>query len=406
MSRSMYLFFALLILSACASAPNSSPKIEVSSNQRAVTKEIIVPKPPLLDSAFANIDETKAEAIISINDVFALTQSQEKDFFEKYNSPKYSNLTPNRRIGEYLENHLENFNFHSDTLIATNSLAKDLGNCLSLAILTKSLSKLADVEIAYQLVETPPVYQKENGLLLSSQHVRTVLYNSTDAPIGSLTHLFRGKIYIDYFPSAGTRFLRKVDENEFFSMFYRNKAVEAMIANKLNIAFANLKKALAFKQDDGQAINIMAVLHQKVNQFEYAEKLYLYGLKYSKDKFELLNNYHSLLERLNRHDEAKKIAHNLESYVDPNPFKWVALGDKAYHAKDYYAAISYYRKATKMAEYLHEPHAGIARSHYMLGNIQMAQVSMNKALKNSHREQTISLYQRKYELFSKQLEEQ
>lgn len=399
MGRWLSLFIVLLTLSACV----TESKVDSSSIQNLAPTAIAQPSPPLLEDAFSN--QNGIEDVININGIFALTQEQENHFFEKYHSKEYTALTPNKRVAEYLKSHLVNFSFHSDTLIATNSLAKDLGNCLSLAILTKSLTNLADVEIGYQLVETPPVYQKENGLLLSSQHVRTVLYSPTDSPEGSIGYFFRGKTFIDYFPSAGTRFLRKVEENEFYSMFYRNKSVEAMIANNLNLAYSYLKKSLALKQDDAQAINIMAVLHEKINRFDYAEKLYLYGLKYGNEKFELLNNYHSLLIKLNRHDEANEIAYNLESYVDPNPFKWVSLADKAYHAKNYRAAISYYKKAAKMADYLHQPYAGIARSYYMIGNIQLAQVAMKKALANSHKKQTISLYQTKYELFTKQLSE-
>lgn len=399
MGRWTSLLFALLSISACMTVSNSDD----SSIEKAAPTIITQPKPPLLDDAFSN--ENTIHNVISIKEVFTLTEEQETHFLNKYSSNEYATLTPNNRIAEYLENHLDNFNFHSDTLIATDSLAKDLGNCLSLAILTKSLTNLTNVDISYQLVETPPVYQKENGLLLSSQHVRTVLYSPTDTPTDGFGHYFRSKTYIDYFPSAGTRFLRKVEENEFYSMFYRNKAVEAMIVDKLNLAFVYLKKSLLLKQDDVQAINIMAVLHEKINRYDYAEKLYIYGLKYGNEKFELLNNYHSLLEKLDRHDEANVIASRLKRYDDPNPFKWVALADQAYHAKNYYAAISYYKKAAKLADYLHQPYAGIAKSYYQVGNIQMAQKAIVKALENSHKEQTSSIYQKKYKLFSKQLSE-
>ena len=49
--------------------------------------------------------------------------------------------------------------------------------------------------------------------------------------------------------------------------------------------------------------------------------------------------------------------------------------------KNYSAAIRHYKKAAKMADYLHEPLAGIARSQYLLGNFRPARNAIKKALK-------------------------
>ncbi len=73
--------------------------------------------------------------------------------------------------------------------------------------------------------------------------------------------------------------------------------------------------------------------------------------------------------------------------------------DHAYQDKDFELAIVYYRKAAKMANYLHEPYAGIARAKHRLGKNKAAQNSMLKALANSHKEETTKRYQSKYEFF-------
>jgi hypothetical protein len=113
-------------------------------------------------------------AIIEPFQLFRLTNEQIADFQMFANSPKNIELDKNRIVADYLKSHLKNFNYYSDTLIAKDSLIKQQGNCLSLAILTKAYAELNNIEIDYQLVETTPVYQKEGNLVLSSQHIRIV----------------------------------------------------------------------------------------------------------------------------------------------------------------------------------------------------------------------------------------
>ncbi len=370
----------------------------VASCTSVPTSLIDLPELPIVDSSLVG----EPIKVHSLSQIFSLTAEQQNEFRDKYKSQKYRSLAPRKRIFEYLQKHLNNFNFHSDTLTASEVLSQNLGNCLSLAILTKSLVDMTNISIKYELVETPSVFQKEGGMLLSSQHVRTVLWDTDVDEIGN-TAFFRNKVIIDYFPSRGTRTLRNVRENEFYSMFYSNKAAEALMKSDPQLAFWYLKEALNLKQDSAQSINMMGVVHEKLGYIDYAEKLYLYGLKYGNEKMELLTNYHDLLIEQKRYGEATTISEQLERFDDLNPFKWVNLADAAYNVKNYSSAIRYYKKAAKMADYLHEPYAGIARSQYLLGNIKQARRAIKKALKNSHKKETTSLYQNKYELFLKEL---
>jgi len=383
--------FVLLIfcfLVACSTVPETG----ALSTAKAVRE----PLPPLLDDAFFG----EPLEVYTVTQVFALTAQQQQDFRKKIKSPAYKPLPPSRQIYRYIQHRLEDFNYHSDTLTGTDVLNRESGNCLSLAIMTKALVNLTDVEITYELVETPAIYQSEGGMLLSSQHIRTVLTDPKAARSYQMLTLFQNKLTIDYFPVNGTRTLRVVDENEFYSMFYRNKAAEAMIADNNNLAFWNLKAALKLKPDDAQAINMMGLLHARLGYPVYAEALYLYGLEYGLEKLEILNNYHALLKRLNRTEDANKIALRLEQYDDPNPFKWIRLADIAYAGREYKTAISYYRKAAAMVDYLPQPYAGIARSEYMLGNTRSARNAMRIALEKSHEDDSTALYRAKYDLFS------
>ena len=380
--RSLTLFI-VLVLNACT----SNTKIVPSQ----VTK---IPDPPVRIDAFENTND-KVESLI---DVFSLTDDQKNHFFNYYNSEHNQSRTELDRLYKYLENHLENFNYHSDTLIAKEVLGDNTGNCLSLAILTKSLADLVNINVKFELVETPTIFQKEEKLLLVYNHIRTVLYSGKT--INELKGFFNQSLMrVDYFATKGTRALRKVDEAEFFAMYYNNKAAEAMVDNNHNLAYGYLIESLNLYPANATAVSMLGVLHVRLGLDIDAEKIFQYGLAYNNEEEILLKNYHTLLVRSNRLTDADAIAIKLEKYDDNNPFSWIGLADKSFQEKNYSQAIVYYRKAAEMADYLHEPFAGIARSKYHLGKNKSASDTMLKAIANSHKEETIRRYQSKHEYF-------
>jgi Tfp pilus assembly protein PilF len=385
-------FFVVLVffLSACVSQPQGLSPSKFTHN------DPIPPLPQLDQSAFG-----EAKQPIEIKEIFALSRSQRGHFYRVINSPQFAKMSKNQKVYRYLERHLKRFNFYSDTLTARQSLDSNYGNCLSLAILTKALADLAGVRVSYELVTTTPVFQREEDIILSSQHVRTLLYEQSHSDRSGFYVWGRTGIIVDYFPSRGSRRLRSVDENEFIAMFYRNKAAEFMIKKDLANAYAYIQKAIQLVPLDPQALNILAVLHSHIGREDKAEEIYQYALQYSKETLEILSNYHAYLRRQGRDDEAKQLEPKIAKYENPNPYVWVDLGNRAYANQDYYQAIRFYRKATKMADYIHEPYLGMSRSYFQLGEYGIAKRMLKRAIERAHKQTTRSIYQQKYEMLKK-----
>ncbi|WP_196138186.1 tetratricopeptide repeat protein [Aliikangiella sp. G2MR2-5] len=388
--RCIVLILALLI-SACANFSHQVKPFNLND----------IPSPPISSQLFID----SSNVVVEIDDVFRLTKAQQEDFFKYYNRPKNRNLYPNKRIYQYLTEKMKGFNFYSDTLTANEAISQKLGNCLSLAIVTHSLATLVGVEVQYELVETPPIYQREGEFVLSSQHVQTLLFEPEPGDFYGQAPLWRGFIRVDYYPAQGTETLRKVSTKEFYAMFYRNKAAEAMTKADYEVAFQYLRKALELIKNDNQAINMMAIIHERKGHSEKAEELYLYALEYGRkdEQFELLFNYHLFLESQGRHSEALEIQRKIAYQQNKNPYKWVNLGDSAFAHKDYSSALGFYRKALKLADYLHEPYAGIAKAQYQLGNVKGALRNFKKAIDKSHDDSIKKLYFLKYNLLKKRV---
>ncbi len=376
-------YLPLLILVVLLSACGSPARLNLKSNY---TQQDIYN-----DSLFG-----KPVQVPELADMFALTEAQKQHFLNEFHSKEYRDLSDSQRVFEYLQNQLQHFNFYSKTLNATDAMALNSGNCMSLAILTKALSQLTHVGISYELARTPLIYQRENNLELSSQHIRAEVYNKTTKSTKQFIKP-NNKVKIDYFSTAGSRTLRKVKKREFYSLLYSNLAAEALLRDDYTLTYWLTKEALRYKEDNLIAINILGVLYNRMEQKQYAEKTYIHGLGLDGNQMELLNNYHHFLLAAKRDDEAQIIATALANYDDPDPFKWLDLADKQLKAGHYRKAIGFYEKAAEKADYLHQPYAGMAKANFALGRSDLAIKAMKLALENSHSKQSTSIYQTKYD---------
>ena len=210
------------------------------------------------------------------------------------------------------------FGYQGETFTAQEALQNGSGNCLSLAILTTALAKLAGVETDYQLVDSAPVFESHGNIVYKGQHVRTKLYSPADVTTGSFLLRSSG-LLIDYFPTEGTRFVSNISETQYIAMFYNNLASEAIAREDYNSAFWLLQKTLDLTPDDAGAINSMAVVYRRVGDLDKAEEIYQYGIRYLDDKISLLRNYRVLLEQQGRFDEVAQINRQLTVLDDPSP---------------------------------------------------------------------------------------
>ncbi len=377
-----FCFTGLLVVSCSNIQPNSKGKVEEE-------KVNLMPSPPLLKT---NHFGTRQE-IIPVEQIFQLSDEQREKFLEFFNHSRNQDELAHRRIYQYLESKLGGFTYNAQTTTATEALARNYGNCLSLAILTTTLASIVDVDIDFQLVETRPVYQKSNDVIVSSQHIRTVLYSPAQKGL-----IFRGRIYIDYFNDYGSNLLRAVEEDEFQSMYYTNLAAESLMKNQLNQTYWFLIEALKLKANHSHAINMMGLLYAREGFSEAAEKMFKYGIEHSESNLDILNNYHSLLVNLNRVDGAKKIKEKIGRRDDKNPYKWISIANSSYNLREYSKAIVYYRKALKLAPYLHEPYAGIARAEFKKGRTSKARNALRSAIENVSSDSTQRIYQAKLDM--------
>jgi Tfp pilus assembly protein PilF len=183
-------------------------------------------------------------------------------------------------------------------------------------------------------------------------------------------------------------------------MYYRNIAVEAMVEGNFSRAYWFVKESMLHAPDDAQAVNMLAILYRRSGDEWAAEQIYRYGLEFTDEKLSLLKNYRVLLKEQGRTAEAEEMAQRIASYKQADPFEWWALAEDAYREEKYSDALSYYRKSTEIAPYLHEGYFGMAKTYYQLGRVKSARSAMRLAIENASRAQFRTLYEAKLRALS------
>ena len=334
--------------------------------------------------------------------LFALSDSQRRDFLEFYNHFLRRNSSGYERVFDYLERETRAFNYESKTYTAAETLANLKGNCMSLAVLTTALASAVDeVEIRYQLVDSSPVFYKESDVVVKGVHVRSKLYERLG--VSNNIYLTRSSLVVDYLPDDKTRFIGNISRDKFLALYYANRAVEFMASEKLSQAYWYARKALEYQPNDAANINIMAVIFRRSGNAAKAEEVYLYGLAVAENKLTLLKNYRLLLQAQGREVEVQDITQQMAEYDDPSPFGWLDAANFAYNNGEYQEAEVFYQKSIDAAPYLDYGYFGLAKVKYQKGELQGAKRLLIKAMENTFKEEGRELYQAKLSRLEKEI---
>lgn len=382
-SRTGILLLGCLLLGACS----------VNSSQPPAT---IKPDLSFDRSYFA------LQSVPSVADVFTLDDAQQRAFLEYYYSPGNSDVKGHKRLSNYLEKYIAGFDYRGNTYVAQASLHEQAGNCLSLAILTTALANLVAIEVEYQTVNSAPIYKRYQNVMTMSSHVRTILYEPNFIKEQGYIYFTTPSVFVDYFPQKSDLLGKTVSQADFISMFYQNLAAEALVQQNYSQAYSLLTQALNLSQTNSVTLNSLAVLFKQANNPAEAEHIYQFAMENALQSVNTIANYIVLLEEERRVEEAKLWRAKIELVDDNNPYRWIVLGDREYASANFDQANKYYRRAAKVAPYLHESYFGLAKSYYQLGEGERAQNAMEKALKLSYVPEEKSLYQAKLMVLAQQ----
>jgi tetratricopeptide (TPR) repeat protein len=355
----------VLTVSGCATHQQQPALIEV-------TEAPVVPEWKIQEYAILPIE--------SVSDLFTLTDKQRNDFLVYFSDPQQQQYKPNQRLANYLESILRSFDYKGNTYTATEALMFNSGNCLSLAIVTSALADLTELNTKYQTISSAPVYRRKDNILAVSSHVRTHLYSTKLTKSDESFSFTSSRSVIDYFPEQGNVKGSFVDEQDFLSMFYQNKAASLLFTKDYQQAYSYLAGAMAIDEFNPETLNLLAVLHSQLGNNAATEALYKFAIEETQGSVNLYSNYLNLLKHAGRIEEWRELQSRLPEIEDDNPYEWIDIANSALQENSFNQAIEYFKRAVESAPYLHEGYVGLAKAYYSTGKKDKAIDAMKKSI--------------------------
>ncbi|MDR7120658.1 tetratricopeptide repeat protein [Rheinheimera soli] len=359
----------------------------------------IAPGALLNDHLFNPVDAT----IETPEQIFALPEQTKAEIQGLTGSAQSIRVKTDLLLNYLFEKKGSSLLYQNDaTLTAAETLAARQANCLSLTILSYSLAQEMGLNTEFRDIKIPEYWTQNNGQSLLNGHVNlNILGGRSIGKHGSINYnMFNYVIDFDvqsnksHFPSVPLK------QPQIIGMFYNNKAAEAMIYGKDDLAYAYLKAAISVDPQAAESWNNLAVLYRQKQHFELAEKAYLLAAKMAPDQLNSRANLALLYEVMGQTDKATHLKRIVAAKRELNPYYHIMLGHESLASGLPLQAIEYYKKSLTLDKKSAEAMFGLAKAHLSLGQKAKAQQYLQSAEQSAPNRSERERYQYKLKLLT------
>lgn len=339
-----------------------------------------VAAPPELfdDAAF------RAPAVpVSAESVFALDDGMRRFIDEEINRQART-LGVQRALGEALIKPGRLRIEYDATMTRNAAEAFDArsGNCLSLVLMTAAFAKALDLRVEYHSANQEESWSRRGNLLVVSGHVNISL-GRRPLDVGARNH--ERVLTIDFLPPADASSLRTqpIDESTIVAMYFNNRAAEALLAERLDEAYAFARTAVRTDPRFLAAYNTLGLVYRRHGQDALAARTFAHVLARDAQQRLAMANLADALDALDRREEASRWRQQLARLEPFAPFHFLELGRSAAARGDWAEARRQFERELARNEYSAEIHHWLALAHWHLGDAAATRKHLALAVENS-----------------------
>jgi len=317
-----------------------------------------------------------------IADIDILHVSKAMAAFVRQHTPrdmKHANLAFNLAYTSLDSNFLDFHYDSSKTLTAEEAFRQKTGNCLSFSGMIVAMARVAGLKAWYQEVEVRQEWDSINDTLLVSKHVNAVLEDGHLEYVIDITPKYRREETRNRNVADEKEWRRKLSDREAFAQFYNNLGVDALIDNQLAPAHAYFAKAIETDPDTAFFWSNIGVVYRRNGQMEDANLAYTQALELDSTHAVALNNLYALYRELGDEAAAREMQARAERHRRQNPYYLQQMSLDAIEEERYKDAVALIKRAIKIKEADYRFHLTMARSLFLLGETDEAQLSLERA---------------------------
>jgi len=264
------------------------------------------------------------------------------------------------------------------------------GNCLSLVVMTAAFAKELGLQVRYQSAYLEETVSRSDNLMLRSGHVNITI----GRPFADPRDPYHQAMTVDFLPPEEIRGLRtlEISEANVVAMYLNNRAVEAIVAGRLDDAYAWAREATRHEPRFVASLNTLGVIYLRRGALTHATAVFEHVLERDADNKAALANLSATYARLGRTDESAELQRRLAQLEPQPPFRYFNLGMEAMKKKDFAAAKAMFSLELARDEDNHEFHYWLGVVDYQLGNVEQARKHMARALEASTTRRERELY--------------
>jgi tetratricopeptide (TPR) repeat protein len=259
------------------------------------------------------------------------------------------------------------------TLPADQAFERRVGNCLSFSSMFVAMARRAGMKANFQEVEIPPTWSNVDDHLLVSKHVNAVVYSEG--------HTFT--VDVSRRKTREIERTRRLSDAEANAQYYNNLGADALIAQDIGLAYAYFSKALETDSSLSYIWSNIGVILRRNGQTEDAILAYQTALEMEPDQSVALNNLHVIYTEDGNPAAAEELEARVERNRRKNPYYMQYLAELAIEEMRYGDAIGLAKKAIRMDAGEYRFYYTLAQAQYLDGKINLAQASLEKALRRA-----------------------
>ena len=283
----------------------------------------------------------------------------------------------------------------STTRNAAQAFDARAGNCMSLVVMTAAFAKEMGLTVRYQSAYLEETVSRRSNLLLRSGHVNVTLGHRLADPRFPVQET----TMVDFLPPDEIRGLRtrEIGEQTVVAMYMNNRAVEALVAGRIDDAYAWSREAVRQDPQFLGSLNTLGVVYLRRDALAQATKVFSHVLDRDAENLTALANLAGAYARQGRADDSLAIQLRLTKLEPQPPLHDFNLGLAAMKKQDYRTARDLFAREVARADDSAEFHFWLGMANYGLGDLESARRHVARALEASNGGQDRDLYSAKLE---------